>query len=58
MGTFMISKALKLVNSMQLKQTLTGNHRRAVLKLKGSYFAAPSRRPTSTRTVAIMHWME
>lgn len=55
MGTFMTFKALKLVNNMALKQTLTGIHRLAVVMLNGSYDAYPILRLSSTRTVATKH---
>lgn len=55
MGTFITSNALKLVNSMALKHMLTGSHRLAVVKLKGSYEAYPILLPISTSTVPTMH---
>lgn len=38
-----------------LKNRLTGSHLRAMVKLKGSYAAKPSIRPTSTSSVATTH---
>lgn len=55
MGTFIIARARKLVKSIALKQRLTGSHRLAVEKLKGSYLAYPHLLPISTRTVATAH---